>query len=169
MKHWVPSLEVGSIAALRLNVARMLIAVAFAHVPALAVVAFARGFDVAPVAIAAAALAAVPAIMFRLDRSTLAMSFAVAVALVGHTSMLVYLMKGHPWQIEMHFYYFAVLAMLAGYSLSGRRALGWRIVCGVVGFALVPENSFNNSHITGDFYLFREIREEFDFTPNGIA
>jgi methyl-accepting chemotaxis protein len=122
MKHWVPSLEVGSIAALRLNVARMLIAVAFAHVPALAVVAFARGFDVAPVAIAAAALAAVPAIMFRMDRSTLAMSFAVAVALVGHTSMLVYLMKGHPWQIEMHFYYFAVLAMLAGFC-------GWRVIC----------------------------------------
>ncbi|MGN9913879.1 hypothetical protein ACTMTJ_40725 [Phytohabitans sp. LJ34] len=31
-----------------------------------------------------------------------------------------------------------LLAMLAGYSLSGRRAGWWRIVCGVVGFALVP-------------------------------
>jgi methyl-accepting chemotaxis protein len=136
MKHWVPSLEVGSIAALRLNVARMLIAVAFAHVPALAVVAFARGFDVAPVAIAAAALAAVPAIMFRLDRSTLAMSFAVAVALVGHTSMLVYLMKGHPWQIEMHFYYFAVLAMLAGFC-------GWRVICLAAGL-IASEHLFFN-------------------------
>jgi methyl-accepting chemotaxis protein len=137
MKHWVPSLEVGSIAALRLNVARMLIAVAFGHVPALSGVAFARGFDVAPVAFAAAALAAVPAIMFRMDRSTLAMSFAVAVALVGHTSMLVYLMKGHPWQIEMHFYYFAVLAMLAGFC-------GWRVICLAAALIALEHGVFNS-------------------------
>jgi len=39
-------------------------------------------------------------------------AFAVAIALVGQTSILVYLLTGHPWQVEMHFYYFAVLAMM---------------------------------------------------------
>jgi hypothetical protein len=104
MKYWMPSLEVGSLRALRVAVARMLIAVAMVHVPVLIAVAFARGFDVTPVALGAILLAAVPALLYRLNRSTLVVSFAVAVALVGHTSMLVYLMKGPPWQIEMHFY-----------------------------------------------------------------
>ena len=46
---------------------------------------------------------------------------ALAVALVGQTSLLVLAFSGHPWQVEMHFYYFAVLAMLSGFC-------DWRIL-----------------------------------------
>jgi methyl-accepting chemotaxis protein len=39
----------------------------------------------------------------------------VAVALMGGVSLLVYQMSGHPWQIDMHMYFFATLACLAAY------------------------------------------------------
>ena len=136
MSYWVPSLEVGSLGALRLAVARMLIGVAMIHVPFLIAVAAWRNLDVTTTALGAILLAAVPALLYRLGRSTLTMSFALAVALVGHTSMLVYLMKGHPWQIEMHFYYFAVLAMLAGFC-------GWRVICLGAGLIAVEHAVFN--------------------------
>ena len=48
-------------------------------------------------------------------RSITLIGLALAVTLVGQTSILVALMEGHPWQVEMHFYYFAVLAMLSGF------------------------------------------------------
>ena len=38
---------------------------------------------------------------------------AITDLLAGQTSLLVLAFTGHPWQVEMHFYYFAVLAMLA--------------------------------------------------------
>ena len=136
MKHWVPSLEIGSLGALRVNVARMLIGVAMVHVPFLVAIAAWRGLDVTTTALGAILLAAAPALLYRLERSTLVVSFALAVALVGHTSMLVYLMKGHPWQIEMHFYYFAVLAMLAGFC-------GWRVICLAAGLIAVEHLVFN--------------------------
>jgi methyl-accepting chemotaxis protein len=132
----VASLEVGSLGALRLIVARMLIVVAMIHVPVLIAIAAWRNLDVVATALGAALLAAVPILIYRLGRSTLMMSFALAVTLVGHTSMLVYLMKGHPWQIEMHFYYFAVLAMLAGFC-------GWRVICLAAGLIAVEHLVFN--------------------------
>ena len=49
-------------------------------------------------------------------RSLTVIAFALAVTLVGQTSLLVYAFSGHPWQVEMHFYYFAVLAMLSGFA-----------------------------------------------------
>ena len=39
----------------------------------------------------------------------------VAVALMGGVSVMVYEMSGHPWQIDMHMYFFATLAFLAAY------------------------------------------------------
>jgi methyl-accepting chemotaxis protein len=136
MKYWVPSLEVGSLGALRLIVARMLIVVALIHVPFLIAVAAWRNLDVIATALGASLLAAVPLLLYWLGRSTLMMSFALAIALVGQTSMLVFLMKGHPWQTEMHFYYFAVLAMLAGFC-------GWRVICLAAGLIAVEHAVFN--------------------------
>jgi methyl-accepting chemotaxis protein len=57
-------------------------------------------------------------------------SFSITVALVGQTSVLVYAFTGHPWQVEMHFYYFVVLAMLSGFC-------GWRsllLAAGLIAF-----------------------------------
>ena len=40
---------------------------------------------------------------------------ALAVVLVSQTVLLSYVFTGHPWQVETHFYFFVVLAMLSGF------------------------------------------------------
>src|SRR3954454_14797302 len=61
---------------------------------------------------------------------------ALAVALVGQTSLLVFAFTGHPWQVEMHFYYFAVLAMLSGFC-------DWRILIVAAGLIAVHHLGLN--------------------------
>jgi len=99
---------------LRKTVAFAQTAFALALVPVLAMVAHWVGKPVASTAAVAAVLALVPAAAIALKSSLRFTAFALAVALVGQTSLLVLLFAGHPWQVEMHFYYFAVLAMLSG-------------------------------------------------------
>src|SRR5215218_173431 len=93
----------------RSTIARVLFALAFLHVPLLALITWALGRDPWPILLGAAACLFLPAVLSLLKRP---MS---AVALVGQTSLLVFAFTGHPWQVEMHFYYFAVLAMLSGF------------------------------------------------------
>ncbi len=96
------------------TIARLLIALTWVHIAILAAVAW--HLDVAPFAIAAVAaiLAVAPAISHLLGRPSQVTFIGIAVALVGQASLLVLALAGHTWQVEMHFYYFAVLAMLAG-------------------------------------------------------
>ena len=97
------------------QVARVLIALSIAHVPCLGLIAFAMGRPLGATFALSALLAAAPAAFFALGRPIKLVAFALAVALVGQASLLVNLLDGHPWQVEMHFYYFAVLAMLSGF------------------------------------------------------
>ncbi|MBY0531792.1 MAG: hypothetical protein K2P86_07455 [Xanthobacteraceae bacterium] len=92
------------------KVALVLTALSALHVPVLVMIAWALERDGALVSLAALGFAAVPVMLFFLNRPVTAISFALAVTLVGQTSLLVYLFDGHPWQVEMHFYYFALLA-----------------------------------------------------------
>jgi methyl-accepting chemotaxis protein len=96
-------------------IARALIALSIVHIPILAAIAWGLGRPVLQTVVIAAALAAAPALAWTLKRPIRPVAFALAVALVGQTSILVNLLSGHPWQVEMHFYYFAVLAMLSGF------------------------------------------------------
>ncbi len=125
-----------SLETLRGIVAKVLIVLAALHVPVLIVVAAVRGMDVAASTVAAVAFAAAPALLYRLQRPMLVVAYALAIGLVGQTTLLVFLMKGHPWQIEMHFYYFAVLAMLSGFC-------GWRVVTFAAGLIAVQHLTFN--------------------------
>jgi methyl-accepting chemotaxis protein len=121
---------------LRHVVGKVLVALSALHVVPLIVIAALRGFDVASAAVAAIAFAAVPALLYRLQRPIIVVAYSLAVGLVGQTSLLVFLMKGHPWQIEMHFYYFAVLAMIAGFC-------GWRVVTLAAGLIAVQHLVLN--------------------------
>ena len=103
----------------RLTVARALLVVAALHVPILGFVCWLLGRDVTANMLAALAFAAVPAYFLLVRRSMPMVAYTLAIALVGQTSLLVFAFQGHPWQVEMHFYYFAVLAMLSGFC-------GWR-------------------------------------------
>jgi methyl-accepting chemotaxis protein len=102
-------------------VARALILLCLVHVPLLMLVAWLLGREVVSTGALALMLASAPWLLFGLNRSITGVALALSVALVGQTSLLVYLMSGHPWQVEMHFYYFAVLALLVGFC-------DWRVL-----------------------------------------
>ena len=103
------------------TVARALTILALALVPLLTLIGWALGRDAWSFAAAALVLAAVPALLQRMQRPIAMVALAIAVALVGQTSLLVFAFSGHPWQVEMHFYYFVVLALLLGFC-------DWRIL-----------------------------------------
>src|SRR5215218_6597833 len=123
----------------RSTIARVLFALAFLHVPLLALITWALGRDPWPILLGAAACLLLPAVLSVLKRPMSAVAMALAVALVGQTSLLVFAFTGHPWQVEMHFYYFAVLAMLSGFC-------DWRVL--VVAAGLVALH-----HLTLDLVL----------------
>ena len=68
-----------------------------------------------------AALAGAATLSYRLDPIGQSSRLVTAVALVGAVSLLVYVMHGQAWQVDLHMYYFAALAMLSIYC-------DWRVV-----------------------------------------
>jgi len=110
------------------TVAKALCILAAVNAPALGLISWALGQGIWTNGIAAFAFAAVPCLLLCVGRSLTIIALALAVALVGQTSLLVFAFSGHPWQVEMHFYYFVVLAMLSGFC-------DWRVL--IVGAALI--------------------------------
>lgn len=106
---------ISSLASLQRTVAIALTVLAFVHVPVLVVLAWLRGYGITGVASLALLLAAAPAFLLVMRRPIVPVAAALTVGLIAQTSLLVFLMDGHPWQVETHFYYFAVLAMLSGF------------------------------------------------------
>ena len=125
-----------SLNSFRLVVAKALTALALAYVPLLGLICLALGQDVWTYVLAALAFAIAPAILLWMHRSLTTIAFALVVALVGQTSLLVFAFSGHPWQVEMHFYYFAVLAMLSGFC-------DWRILIAAAALISVHHLGFN--------------------------
>lgn len=97
------------------RIASALAVLAFAHVPVPTLIAFVRGEPWQAVLAVMFSLAVMPAFLLRMKRPIEIVALAIAVAFVGQTSLLVAVMRDHAWQVEMHFYYFAILAMLAGF------------------------------------------------------
>jgi len=111
-------------------------ALAFIHVPIICAIVLSLGRDLISIGGLALVSAAIPAFLMMLARPLHVVFFALAIALVGQTSLLVYAMNGHPWQVEMHFYYFAVLAMLAGFC-------DWRVLLTAAALIAVHHLSLN--------------------------
>ena len=72
----------------------------------------------------AAALGAAMLAAWRYDRGGQQCRYVSAVALMLIVGLLVYLFRGHPWQIDVHMYFFACLAILAAYCDWRAIALG---------------------------------------------
>ena len=118
------------------TVARTLTAIGLLHVPVLILIAWLRGMNVTATASIALLFALTPLVLRLLNRPVATVAFALSVTLVGQTSLLVYVMSGHPWQIEMHFYYFAVLALLGGFC-------GRSVIAFAAGLILAQHLLFN--------------------------
>jgi methyl-accepting chemotaxis protein len=122
--------------ALQQTVARALIVVAIALVPILGMTAWALQRSVGSTVTTAAVLASAPVAAMLLRRPLIVVAFALVIALVGQTSLLVFIFDGHPWQVEMHFYYFVVLALVSGFC-------DWRVLVAAAGLIALHHLSLN--------------------------
>jgi methyl-accepting chemotaxis protein len=120
----------------RLTVAKVLTALGIAHVPMLMVICALLGRDIVGNTVACAGVALIPIALLYAKRSITTVAFGIAIALIGQTSLLVLAFSGHPWQVEMHFYYFAVLAMLSGFC-------DWHVLALAAGLVSLHHLSLN--------------------------
>jgi methyl-accepting chemotaxis protein len=109
------SIESDDLANLRDNTSKILIGVLWVHVPIAAVVGMMRGMDWLMPAMLMAAFAIAATASWRLTGNGLSTRLVFGVAVMGDVSVLVFQMQGHPWQIDMHMYFFAMLACLMSY------------------------------------------------------
>lgn len=103
------------ICSLRAKFGVLLLWLLWAHVPLMAVVAVMRQQPLVPVMTGCALLAACYHLSLRLYGMAPVTRYISAIALIGQPALLVFLFHGHPWQMDMHMYFFAVLALLIGW------------------------------------------------------
>src|SRR5882724_8969353 len=101
--------------ALREIASKALIAVLWLHVPIASAIAVMRGADWTLPTLLNAALAGAATLSWRAAGSVLSTQLVVAVALMGSISVFTFELSGHPWQVDMHMYFFAALACLVAY------------------------------------------------------
>jgi methyl-accepting chemotaxis protein len=101
--------------ALRETASKALIALLWLHVPISAAIGLLRDMPWMVPTAAMAAFAVAATWSWWTSGSALATRLIVAVALMSDASLLVYQMWGHPWQPDLHMYFFAMLATLVAY------------------------------------------------------
>jgi methyl-accepting chemotaxis protein len=112
------TIESDDLTALRETTSKILLAVLWLHVPIAMTIGLMRGAEwLAPAALLAA-MALAATVSWRVSGSGLSTRLTFAVALMGGVAVLVFQFAGHPWQIDMHMYFFAALACLVAYCDS---------------------------------------------------
>jgi len=106
------------------------------QVPVAVAIAAIRGTDMLLPVGAIAAVAALVGAMARWRLDDPATRLTLAAGLMGVVSILVFQFAGHPWQIDMHMYYFACLAILAGLT-------DWRAIMVATAVVAVHHLSLN--------------------------
>jgi methyl-accepting chemotaxis protein len=107
--------KTGTVDSLRETASKAMLVLLWCQVPIALAIAFARGTDWLVPGLMMVLLAGVSTLSWRISGSGVQTRCTVAVALMGGVSVIVYQMSGHPWQIDMHMYFFATLAFLAAY------------------------------------------------------
>ncbi|WP_227308547.1 response regulator [Acidisoma cellulosilyticum] len=82
------------------------------HVPIIVIVSWGLGEPILLPTLFAVVLAGAYHLSWKMSGIGPATRYISAVALVGEPALLVYLLRGNPWQIDMHMYFFACLALL---------------------------------------------------------
>jgi methyl-accepting chemotaxis protein len=101
--------------AIRLLTARALLGLAILHGLLLGIAGPVFDSQTLPAAAFALAMAGAAMLTFRAFGIAVVTRIVISVVLVGQVSIMVYSLSGHPWQPDSHMYYFAVLALLAGF------------------------------------------------------
>ena len=100
---------------LRAITGRGLAILLWAHVALAVAIAAARGTDWMLPATMMAVLAAAATLSWRISGNGLSTRLTVAVAIMGQVGVLAFQAAGHPWQVDLHMYFFTMLACLLGY------------------------------------------------------
>jgi two-component system sensor histidine kinase/response regulator len=100
------------ILALRVRFAQFMAVLLWGHVPIIVAVAWGLGQPIGLPALFAIGLALAYQASWLVAGTGPVTRYMSAVALMGEPALLVYLLRGNPWQIDMHMYFFACLALL---------------------------------------------------------
>jgi len=103
------NIESEDLANLRDTTSKLLMAVLWVHVPIAVVVGMMRGANWLMPALLMAAMALAATASWCFSGNGLSTRVVFGVAVMGDMSLLVFQMSGHPWQIDMHMYFFATL------------------------------------------------------------
>lgn len=98
---------------LRHAMAGLLVAFVGLHVPLVMVIVWLRDGDLLVPSVISLALSGATIVAWVAHGAALITRMTLAAALIGQVSLLVYALAGHPWQSDMHMYYFAAIAILA--------------------------------------------------------
>jgi methyl-accepting chemotaxis protein len=109
------TIESDDLSILRDATSKFLLAVLWLHVPLSAVIGMMRGADWLLPCLFVAAMATAATASWKLSGDGLSTRLIFAVAIMADVSLLVYQLSGHPWQLDMHMYFFAALACLVAY------------------------------------------------------
>lgn len=96
---------------LRTRFGRFLLVLFWLHVPLLAYVAFITGHSPVMAALSGVVLAGAYNLSWLRYGIAPRTRYLSSVALMGEPSLLLYFMSGHVWQMDMHMYFFALLAL----------------------------------------------------------
>ena len=107
--------ESDDLAILRETASKTLLAVLWLHIPIAVTIGMVRGTDWLLPAAFMVAMALSATVSWRSSGNGLSTRLIVAVALMGGVSVFACQLAGHPWQIDMHMYFFAALACLVAY------------------------------------------------------
>lgn len=103
------------ICSLRTKFGILLLWLLWAHVPLMGMVAMLRDQPILPIMGGSAVLVACYHLSWRLYGTAPVTRYISAIVLVGLPALLVFLFHGHAWQMDMHMYFFATLALLIGW------------------------------------------------------
>lgn len=109
------TVESDDLSILRDTTSKFLVAMVWVHVPISAVLGMIRGTDWLLPCLLIAAMALAATASWKLSGNGLSTRLIFAVAIMGDVSVLVFQLSGHPWQIDLHMYFFAALACLLAY------------------------------------------------------
>ena len=105
----------GTVDSLRETASKAMLTLLWCHVPIALAIGLMRGADWLVPTLLMVLFAGTSTVSWWMSGSGVQTRCTVAVALMGGVSVIVYQMSGHPWQIDMHMYFFATLAFLAAY------------------------------------------------------
>jgi methyl-accepting chemotaxis protein len=103
------------ITAIRAQVGRFMLAFLWVHVPLVALTSAILSGPWLMLALGALALCAAVTLAWKAAPTGPAYRHALGVALMGQVALLVLAFEGHPWQIDLHMYFFAALAILTAF------------------------------------------------------